>query len=207
MSLTGTITFKFGGDRADENVDFSVGAEEEGTLRAYLREVTDLEAFILRGGVPRASFRMNWQAGGLPEFSGVEPSDDQRAAFLHRLRPFLLEDEATYFNRVRGVVARSSESAFLQEYLHHTKDRFTLKKSRGQFTMVSNDLVINSETALNLWLYSKEYHRDVKKAADLEEAHTITPIESSRPIFVMMLFEKAEAIRHLGHVVYKMLQV
>jgi hypothetical protein len=207
MPLSGTIRFRFAGARPDADVEFAVDDDDAQTLRAFLDEVRALEDFISRGSLSDLSFSWNWEAGGPTEFSKSEPSDDDRATFLHRLRPFILEEERTAFHRVRGIVARSSQSAFLKEYLSHTKDRFTLKKSQAAFSIVSNDLVLNSEQALKVWLNAHEYHRDPSKRADLAQAHTIVPVEFTRPVLLMMLVEKATAVQHLGHVVHKMMHV
>ncbi len=205
MALRGGLTFEFDDGRPIERVRFVVDDADEKVLRAFLREAEALEEALLRQGGFGASYHISWSLGQPLMISGTEPDADQRAVILHRLRPFLLQDEALYFHSVRGIVARSTESPFLQDWLRQTKARFTSKHSQQQFLISVSDVVLNSEAALNSWLYGFEYHRDEAKSVALIKAHDPVPVDSSRPIFIMMLREKATAILHLGHVVRKIL--
>lgn len=205
MAIQGGLTFEFGDGRTPEYARFAVGDADEQILRGYLVEAQALEDALLRQGGFGASYHVSWSIGHPLVISGAEPHPDQQAVILHRLRPFLLQGEALHFHSVRGIVARSTESAFVHDWLRQTKARFTCKHSQQQFLIAVGDVLLNSEAALNSWLYGFEYHRDEAKSVALIKAHSPVPVDSSRPIFIMMLREKATAILHLGHIVHKML--
>ncbi|MCY3019801.1 MAG: hypothetical protein NTW87_12330 [Planctomycetota bacterium] len=184
---------------------FALGDADEQVLRAFLHEAQALEDSLLRQGGFAASYHVSWKIGQPLVITGTEPNADQRAVMLHRLRPFLLQGESLYFHSVRGILARSSDSPFLHDWLRQTKARFTCKHSQQQFLISVGDMVLNSEAALNQWLNAFEYHREEAKAIDLIMTHDPFPVDASRPIFIMMLREKVDAVLHLGHVVHKML--
>jgi hypothetical protein len=207
MALQGGLTFQFADGRVAEHVRFAVGdAAQEAALRHFLTEALALQDALQRQGGFASSYHFSWSVENGVQISGSEPSDDQRAVVLHRLRPILLEEESCYFHSVRGIVARSTESPFLHEWLRQTKARFMGKLIEQKVVISVGDLVLNSERALNHWLYGFEYHRDEAKSVALIKAHDPVPVDSSRPIFIMMLREKAVAVLHLAHVVHKMLQ-
>ena len=182
-----------------------VNEEDVSLLLSYLSEALRLQGAITRNGGFGASYNFSWEAGKPATISGSGPSDDQLAVLVHRLRPFLLQNEPLYFNSIRGIISRGAESKELKEWLAQTKLRFTGRLSQQQVVVTANDLVLNSEAALEKWLNAFEYHRDLDKADELSKAHSLFPIESSRPIFVMLLQEKAMAVLHLGWLVHKIL--
>jgi hypothetical protein len=206
MALQGGLTFQFADGRPTEHARFALGDAEVAVLRQFLNEALALQDALLRQGGFASSYHFSWNVEKGVEISGAEPTDDQRAVILHRLRPFLLEGETCYFHSVRGIVARSSETPFLHDWLRATKARFMGKMLEQKVVISVNDLILNSERALNHWLYGFEYHRDEAKAVALIKAHDPVPVDSSRPIFIMMLQEKATAVLHLAHVVHKMLE-
>jgi hypothetical protein len=201
----GRFTFRFT-ERADETVGYSVAPEHEAVLRRFLVEAETLEAALLRVGSFGARYSLSWRRGGALEISGEEPDADSRAVILYRLRPFLLKDEPISFGRVRSIIARSSPTPFLQTYLKQCKRRFRGDLIAETIRIEIGGLVVTSEAALREWLNTFEYHRDGDKAVALIRAHDPLPVDSSRPIFVMLLREKADAVLHLGHVVHKILK-
>lgn len=205
MTVEGGLTFSFGDDRPAEAVRFRLSEEDVAVLRPFLREAKALELLTRGwGGIP-ASYRISFRVGEPLEIGGKEPSPEQRAALLHHLRPFLLENEPISFHVVRGILARSSESTFLIARLRQIKDRFKGAGIGRQFRIDVGDMVLTSEATLNQWLNGFEYHRDLEKSAALIDAHDPVPVDSSRPIFVMMLSEKTESILLLAHIVNMML--
>jgi hypothetical protein len=206
MALQGGITFQFADGRPTEHARFTLGVADETVLRQYLTEALALQDALQRQGGFAASYHFSWSVEKGVAISGAEPTDDQRAVVLHRLRPFLLEGETCYFHSVRGIVARSTDTPFLHDWLRQTKARFMGKLLEQKVIISVGDLVLNSERALNHWLYGFEYHRDEEKSVALIKAHDPVPVGSSRPIFIMMLQEKAVAVLHLAHVVHKMLE-
>ena len=205
MPIEGGLTFDFADDRPPESIRFRLSDTDVAILRPFLREAIALESLTRSwGGIP-ASYGMSFRIGQPLEIRGSEPSAEQRAALLHHLRPFLLENEPFSFHIVRGILARSSEAPFLQSRLREIKDRFKGAGIQRQLRIDVGDMVLTSEATLNRWLNGFEYHRDADKSAALIAAHDPVPVDSSRPIFIMMLSEKTESILLLAHIVNKML--
>jgi hypothetical protein len=95
MALQGGLTFEFGDGRPTEHARFAVNDADERVLRAFLSEAQALEDALRRQGGFGASYRISWAVGQPLVIGGTEPDSDQRAVVLHRLRPFLLQDERT----------------------------------------------------------------------------------------------------------------
>lgn len=156
------------------------------------------------GGVP-VSYRVSFDKTKGVQLSGDEPTPLQRAALLHHLRPFLLKKEPFEFGKIRNIITNSTDTPVLRQRLDQMKELFGGGHLRKQMVISIGDLVVTSEAALDRWLNGFEYHRDSEKALELIQAHDPLPVDASRPIFRMMLREKANAILHLAQVVGKML--
>jgi hypothetical protein len=205
MGISGIAIFEFADDRPSERVPVSFSADEANLLGAFLVEAAALNQKVIEwGGIP-ASIHFKGEKGGPVKFEVTEPSDDQRAVLLHRLRPFLLEREPFSFKRTRSLVGRGSSHPFLGERLRQLKILYSCERLRQQFRIERKDFLFNSEHALNRWLNAAEYHRDPSAAAELCEAQGALPTEVARAIFVGMLATKTTAVFHLGNVIHTIL--
>lgn len=52
------------------------------------------------------SYTFNWNRDEGSSHEASLPTDDQISAFLHRLRPFVLENEPTFVPRIINILAR-----------------------------------------------------------------------------------------------------
>jgi hypothetical protein len=205
MDVVGGLELEHNGQ--SEHVRFRLSSDEATVLSEFVKEARRLdEAVTAWGGIP-ASYNVKFRAGEPLEVSGSELADYRCAALLHLLRPFLLQDERTHFHRVRNIISNAVEgSPLMRDYLKAIKDRFSGALIRRQFVFtVGNDLIVNSEAAFERWLNAHEYHRNRRKAQELVAAHDPLPVDSSRPIFIMLLAEKTDAIRFLGWIASTML--
>jgi hypothetical protein len=140
------------------------------------------------------------------EIRGVQPTDDQTAIFVHRLRPFQLQNEPYQFGKIKNTVAQgTSSSKFMQSYLDRTKDMFTGAAMQQQVRISIGDELLNSEKALIAWLYAAEYHRDETKMIALLKENRPPPEQLARPIFMMLLRAKIDAVLALGNIVHRLL--
>jgi hypothetical protein len=206
MSHSGTLRFVFDDGRPDENVDFSISDADAAILEAFLTEALILERVLPELALDTLSVGMTARVGGHVEMRAREPSTLQRAALLHHLRPFVLDDEPYSFFKTRNIVANSSAQEFLRNRLKDIKLLFSGKAMQMQFLWRSGDAVINSEATLKRWLNAFEYHRDADKAAALEATLAPLPAGVTRPVFLMLLAQKAYAVLHLAHIVAKMVR-
>ncbi len=205
MPLTGGLTFEFSDGRSPERARFALDDDSVVTLSEFLREAEELRLTIERQGGFGASLKFSWKHGEALSIAGTEPSADQRAIVLYRLRPFLLQNEPLNFHVVRGIIARSSESEALHGLLRKEKERFSGRLFQQQVQISIDSLILNSEAALGLWLNGYEYHRDKDKAIELVKRHDPTPVDSSRPIFIFLLQEKVLAIFNVARIAHRLL--
>lgn len=137
-----------------------------------------------------------------PVFTTELPSDDQLFALMHRIRPFILQREETYFNTVANIMNRRISHDQFREMIKRLKATFQAIKYQSMFQIKVNDgFLINSEEALQIWLNAFEYHRFQEKREIMEEVFKSFPENASRALFIMMLIEKVRAIRSLAAIV------
>jgi len=117
-----------------------------------------------------------------------------------------LEKEPYSFHKTRNIVARALEGDFAKGWLKQLKRIFGGVHLQSQMKVSSGEVLINSEATLKQWLNAFEYHRNADKAEELEKSLAKLPTGISRPIFFMLLPQKADAIRYLAHVVYKFIE-
>lgn len=113
---------------------------------------------------------------------------------LHVLRPFILEKERTYYNRITSILRRRIDHRLWHGLIKGYVRSFRADNSQKFFTVKVEDLVLNSEEALDLWLNGYEYHHDPEKRTRLASNTTGELSEASRSLFVDTLGAKVEAI-------------
>ena len=95
----------------------------------------------------------------------------------------------------------------LDEVLNHEYFRWRLKNLRRQydseemqqlFQVYSNDIQINCEESLRVWLNGLEYHQDFAKAEAVEQSSSGLPIELQTAIYIDMLRGRALAAMNLA---------
>lgn len=168
--------------------------EEWGIFQRYDDYAGELsETSLVREGGP-GQLKVDWVKEKGFTFKVKLPPDDLVIALLHRIRPFVLKNEPSNFNRVCNYIGRHTDSDSLRQFLDIQKDAYSGENMRKQVQIVSNDVVINSDETLHKWLNAFEYHRDADKRAEIDALHRLIPLEASRAIFVMMLYDKVRAI-------------
>lgn len=168
--------------------------EEWDALLRFVEYVKELQAIELmrEGGPGKLNIRWTEETGF--SYSAELPAEDKILALLHRLRPFVLNDEQTNFHRVCNHIARRIEDENLRHFIKSIRAIYSGKRMQSMIIIKSNETLINSEETLMKWLNAHEYHKDRNKQAELESLHQILPLETSRAIFLMMLYDKARAI-------------
>lgn len=192
------LTDKQSGTTSEHVLEFTPTEWEQ--LQAYLREVKALEStrFVQQGS--GVHLNLKWAEHVGISWSVQMPPADDLLAFLHRLRPLILQREPTSFIRVRNLMKRTLKGA-ADPLLEFVFDLFQGRQMQKQIVMQSNDQIMNSEEMLHTWLNAHEYHRDRDKQEFLEALHKILPLEWSRGIFVSLLVDKAKAILALATLV------
>jgi hypothetical protein len=133
-------------------------------------------------------------------FTAQLPPEDDIAVFLHRMRPFILDEEPTSFLKVRNILKRRLALPAARKYLDHLKDLYSGK----DFPMTievgteSGTLSLTSDEAIRKWLNASEYHQDSDKQAELQAMYRIFPKESAQVLFLSALLGRAAAIGRMG---------
>jgi hypothetical protein len=173
--------------------------EKEWRILARFTEYADqLRQNLLGRQGAAVSFTVRGETGSGLEYEVALPTDDELGAFLHRLRPFVLPKERTAFSSVTEILRRRLVHPVALDVLSRHHALFAGESFQSLFTVTINDLIINSEEALRLWLNGFEYHRDEDKRAALEALAPVMPLEAARAIFINMMLDKSTAVREVA---------
>ena len=82
--------------------------------------------------------------------TSVPPQDDTDALYL-RMRPFVLEGDATHFDRIRKILGRRLRHKAFDLYPSRQQDIFDGARL-SHFTLATGGMVINSTSSLKVWL-------------------------------------------------------
>lgn len=180
-------------------VEFPDG--EWATLSGFLDEAQRLEqTALLRGGVP-LQLRINGDVGRPIAIAATVPPDDLVAAFLYRMRPFLLKKKEPYnFEKVCGLVGRRIRHPHVGRVLKRLRRGFALEEPSIEITVGSHRL--HSPTFLNTWLYAEEYHRDADKRALLGQVSSVFSPDATRVILLSSLRRKALCVLSLANLIH-----
>jgi hypothetical protein len=145
----------------------------------------------------RTGFEMKVSPDEETSWKSDLPPDDDISAFMHRLRPFVLEGEETHFGRIWNILRWRMSEPHIQAALDVWKSEFW-NQNPADLSISAGDVRINAEETLKKWLNAFQYHRDQDKAKELNELLAGFPTEVSRAIFVMMLVSKGNACIELS---------
>ena len=165
-----------------------------------------------------ANFKIKWNpTDGMKLETPNRPNDAAVVEVLHCLRPFVLQDEDTYFFKVAKTLQSGVRDKRFNAYLKPYKDRFTGDDQKdlirlytfnvdvSQFDpswiagevpqeFAGKHLQMNTEKALKLWLYAFEYHRNQDDQREYEQRTGGRPDELALTVFRSLLAGKIEAI-------------
>lgn len=186
---------------------FALPNDEWGLLCAFEQEARTLREAELVKNPHRGSFKLTCNAEGIHcELEGFPP-DDLVKALLHRMRPFILNDEPHTFERVAKIMKRRLPAQLLQSAVQLQREAYSGRNSQAQVTSFvrlggSPRIIINSDATLMLWLNSFEYHRDASKRADFGRLAANLPMAYLKFIFFDLLWDKVEAVHELARFIY-----
>jgi hypothetical protein len=173
-------------------------AEDEWPLLSrFLEFAIELSQTRVRTIGGMLQFKLTGRAEGPGEVEGTLPHPDDMAAFLHRMRPFVLQSEPTYVPRVCNIIARRIDEPRIRHRLDYQKKLFQGERMRSMVQISSNDVLLNSEETLQKWLNAFEYHRDEDKRQELDTLHWLWPTDISRALFLALLLDKADAVDYV----------
>lgn len=168
-------------------------------LLDFVNYATDLDGLTLVKQGSIVKLGISHESGQSVTFKTELPPDEQIIALMHRLRPFILENEPTNFNRVANILTRKIDNSQFRELIKRLRSTFLATKYRNMFQITVNDtMIVNTEQALQTWLNAFEFHRDQDKRKSMEKVFVMFPENASKAIFVMLLIDKLFVIRTLA---------
>lgn len=198
MTIAGGLRVEFPDGRPPVELRFEVHENDVHILRGFAADASQLFQSISRMGDVRFALEvMVDNVTGTINAKVAEPSDDQRAVLLHRLRPLILTKEPWSFDRTCGALSRATNHPFMRERLRIIRDVYSGKNLREQVVVSKGGLVLNSDVAFDRWLNGFEYHRDVAGRAELQAADDVLSFEATRSVILDLLLEKVNAIQLL----------
>jgi len=126
------------------------------------------------------------------------------AVVLHRLRPFLLQKESSNFLSICNLLHKRLDHPALRASIAYFRELFDGRSFQALMTARSATLVLNSLETFMKWVNAFEYHRDPELRQEIEDAHTIVPLESTKGMMVYMMIEMCKAIGGIGELLNAM---
>jgi len=197
------VSFRHTDQKSGMSVDHACAFSDNewAQLHEFLGHVADLQATQFVGKGANVQLQFEWKAGQEPSWSAQMPPEDELLAFLHRLRPLILQEEPACFPKIRGLLGRKLKDTPIRPLLKWLLELYEGKEFQGLILMESNNYVMNCEKMLVTWLNAYEYHRDHDKQEILKSHIQIAPFEWSRGVFLNLLVEKTKAMQNLGALV------
>lgn len=201
MSLQAELTVLNSDESTKVKIRAVLSTEDIHILEAFL-DCTDrlLEVKTAREGVP-CSFEMRVENDQVKYITSESPSDEELAALLHRLRPFILVKELVSYLKVSSRLSKLFNHTYVRNLLKEQRELFDGRSNQRLVRITSNDVLINCEKTLFDWLNGFEYHQDPAKRARIESLHRVMPFEHSKPVLLTLLGNKVQAILELASLI------
>ena len=130
--------------------------------------------------------------------TGSLPTDDEVAAFLHRLRPFYLQKEALNFNSVSNTIGAHINDPAITQCLREWKRHYDARASSQVFEIAAAGKTLNTEEFVDHYLNALEYHRDPERRKIIDDITAHFPAEAQKAIIVLLLAMRLNAINKLA---------
>lgn len=201
-----SFTITDGKTNVTEEITTEFSPEEWEILQEYDEFAKELVSIKLLQTKQSLSYTMRASDKNGFEVEGDIPPWDEVIGLLHKIRPFFLENERTNFYRICSILGKRINNENFRKFLGKKRDLYSGKNFQRSVVLWSNDVILNSEGFLKDWLYAYEYHRDKNKRHKIEGLHEIVPVESSKPIIVFLLYDKARAIVEIWNLIVVILK-
>jgi hypothetical protein len=152
--------------------------------------------FVRGGG--GAGLHLEWKKGQPLKAAPELPERPSHVEFIHEMRPFVLQDEATYYYKVAGILGRSTDNPCFRQTLRAASDQFSGRRMNEAVRISAGDRDLTSDAFLRDWLNAYEYHRERAKRREIEALHAAVPLAATEAIMLMLLVSKANAVMYLS---------
>lgn len=166
-------------------------------LKAYMAECDRIEKSETLKDF-NVNINISGEQGQKIKFQASIPSDDAIAVCIHRMRPFILQDERTHFGRVCNILKKRMNNPVYHEIIDKIRHDFSGKNDQQMMVMKVNDTVLNSHERVLEWLNAEEYHRDTEKKERLDALCSVFPNGIIKAFYCNMLIAMVDAVLNIG---------
>ena len=174
-----------------------------GAFHEKALNLLNLELF--QRGIP-SRLQVSWDKKLGLKVDAELPKDDDICSLLHRLRPFILQGEDTFFPAISNLLSKNIQNTQVRGLISEARDVWVGQAISSQLqvtmTMVENykqvEQKILSDEFLIKWLNAYEYHSDIEKKSYIEALHKFYPLPATKVLLLGMLIEKVKAISRLN---------
>lgn len=213
MPLPFNITLRKQSDQSAEVCAGEISDEDWDLIDAFRKEAARLRTCEwIKAGLDDDYTLESDSTGRVVVNVANPPSDAAVRELLHLLRPFVLQNERTFFPKVTGRLWGYFAHEYIRGILAQHRDGFSHGYDRACFELSvsatiegaagqnrDDNFVINDAEAFNLWINAFEYHRDEKKRKQLIEKLGAEPDDLTLAQFRRMIADKARAVLHVAN--------
>ncbi|MED5617647.1 hypothetical protein [Ideonella sp. BN130291] len=188
----GTLAASVTGEFDDDDVD---------RLRDFATQMTRVKETALLARGFSGITNMKWEAGSGMVFTCAPYSNAELYELLHVLRPVILEEERTSFQKIIALLGRRFKD---KTFAHHARSlRHIFEEgelsSYMQVQVGGQKLLHNS--ILKLWLNGTQYHTDQEKAESWKKLEDSLTENNARALAIELVHSRVKALLLLDHVV------
>ena len=195
-------------DAKSEHVAFTIPHEEWALLLSFHQEAERLRS---------TRFVQEQQGGQIAVTLSVHQAIrsaakqvDKKAvgAMLLKLRPFVLENERTFFHKVKNLLKRRLDHRAFRMHIDLLDDAFSLRTLQRGIRVPSGRRHLLSVPVVMDWLNAYEYHRDPdKKKAVTHDLGFFGLDQNGMPVILFALTEMIQSVLDLDGLVETLIEL
>lgn len=155
---------------------------------------------------------------GMPSMTGIRWADGQMRVtceavsnselfeLLHVLRPVILAEERSSFEKIQALLKRRFASRGFSDQLKLLHRLFEHGEMSGFMQMTVNDRPVFDASLLRTWLNGTQYHTDAEKASAWNAFEASVTSENARAFVVNQLHDRVKALLMLEGIVRLVLE-
>ena len=198
MTHTFSFTVKVNETNEQFNITVNLSEEELTTLERFLEFANDLlKTKLVKDGIP-SKLQLSFSNDSSMKFFSELPNWNDVIIFLHKLRPFELQNEQTWFPKISNYLKKIIPNEYIRKGIDEQRDKYNGKSLSKLYKITVNDIVINSQEIFSKWLNAFEYHHEEEKRKFIKRLQQVFPEDAQKSIFINLLSEKARAIYNIA---------
>jgi hypothetical protein len=170
-------------------------------LNLFLSQCDDLaQSKPFQNGFP-IHISIKGRTGEPMQFKADLPSRDDLSILLHRLRPLILDREPASFVRVHSLLGKEIADDDFRALLKQQRLLYDGRDFQQQIRIAADDQILNSESVLQDWLNSYEYHRDEDRKKAIDRLLALVPSDLLHGLMFSLIADKVNAIGGIRQII------